>query len=172
VGLLLATPEYKAARSCALFAGLPDELPTHSLFEAARASGRQCALPRIRADEALEFAFVAQWEDLRAGRYGVAEPPPGAVSAPLRSLGLIVVPGLAFDSAGRRLGRGKGYYDRALSIAATASGSRPSVFGWAEDWRLVDEVPSGAGDEQVDAIVTELRVVRAAVAEDGAEAEP
>ncbi len=161
VARLLATAEYRASRSLVLYAALADELATLPLFEAAQRGDRRCALPRVDADNQLAFAFVARWEDLRVGRYGVLEPPADAALTTLAEVDLIVVPGVAFDAAGSRLGRGGGYYDRALVGARRPDGHRPPVFGWVQDWRLVDEVPVGRDDQPVDVVVTEMRLLRA-----------
>ena len=160
VARLLATAEYRAARSVALYAALPDELATRALFDAARRGDRRCALPRVNEDSELTFTFVADWDDLRIGRYGVLEPAANAATTALADVDLIVVPGVAFDATGSRLGRGCGYYDRALVGARRSDGHRPPVFGWAQDWRVVDEVHTGRDDQPVDAVVTDLRLLR------------
>jgi len=147
--------EVAATRSVALYAALPGEVSTRPFFEELRSRGRSCLLPRLTGGGELEFAPVGQWEDLRVGRYGVAEPVAGAVS--LSEAGIVVVPGQAFDATGRRLGRGGGHYDRAL---AKLDRARCLVVGVAWSRRLVAEVPAGEGDQRVDAVVTEEGVIR------------
>jgi 5-formyltetrahydrofolate cyclo-ligase len=146
-------PEFVSARSVAVYAALPDELPSRALFELARGSGKRTLLPRMRADQ-LEFAAVRSWEDLRPGRYGVLAPPP---EAPSGEPDLVLVPGVAFDRCGRRLGRGGGHYDRAL---AAGRGRAPVLIGVAYEMQLVDEVPHGVRDRAVDVLVTEQAVRR------------
>jgi 5-formyltetrahydrofolate cyclo-ligase len=158
--LLMNSPEFGAAASVAMYAALPDELATRPLFEAARDAGRECVFPRIGATDELEFAAIGAWEDLRCGRYGVPEPVEGSGIVPLPEVDLVLVPGLAFDRSGCRLGRGGGYYDRALCALREAGSTRASVFGLAYDWQLIDDVPRDEGDELVDAIATDRRIVR------------
>jgi 5-formyltetrahydrofolate cyclo-ligase len=151
---LAALPEWPRAARVALYAALPDELPTRALFDSLRGEGREALLPRI-AGERLEFVPVGRWEELHPGRYGVPQPPAGRAAVGLQAADLVVLPGVAFDARGNRLGRGGGHYDRTFAAAAV----RPVLCGVALELQLVDEVPHGAGDQPVDLVVTE-RVVR------------
>lgn len=150
-----ATPEFVAAACIALYAALPDELPTRPLFDLAVDSGKSVLFPRVVEDRRLEFAEVADWEKLRPGRYGVLEPAPDAPRVGLPAL--VCVPGLAFDREGNRLGRGGGYYDRTL---ADESRRRAAVFGLAFELQVLNAVPGGAADQRVDAVVTERAIYR------------
>jgi len=161
-------PEYASARTIGIYAATPEELPTRPLFRAAREAGRRCALPRIRAGRVLEFAIADRWENLRAGRYGLLEPGPECEALAVGALDLLFVPGLAFDARGGRLGRGGGYYDRALAAEDPASHGT-AVFGLAHDWQVVEHVPRDERDRLVDGVVTERRVLRAAPASADAE---
>jgi 5-formyltetrahydrofolate cyclo-ligase len=134
----------------ALYAALPDELPTRPLFEALRAEGRRCLFPRVRGRE-LEFVPVMRWEELVPARLGIPTPPPDRPAEPLRPEDAALVPGVAFDPTGRRLGRGAGFYDRAFADRDRS----PLLIGVAYALQLVDEVPAGSRDRSVDAIVTE-----------------
>jgi len=158
-GLIEATVEFANASRIALYAALSDELPTRALFDLASAAGKRCAFPASRKGGALEFRIVDRWEDLAPGRYGVLEP--ADPSGPIVALGrpdLVLVPGVAFDPAGNRLGRGRGYYDRAFPADA-ADG--PVLFGLAFELQIVDEVPHGPLDRRMDAVVSERGLRRA-----------
>ena len=141
---------FLAARRVALYAALPDELPTRSLFEGVVASGRPALLPRILPGRKLDFCPAARWGELRAGRYGVLTPPADAEPVALEAGDLVLVPGLAFDLAGGRLGQGGGYYDRAF-----ASDGGPLLCGVAYAFQLIDAVPCNSRDRRMDAIVTD-----------------
>lgn len=149
-GHLEGWQRFRAARRVALYAALPDELPTRSLFEGVVASGRPALLPRILPGRRLDFCPAASWEELRPGRYGVLTPPDDAEPMDLEAGDLVLVPGLAFDRAGGRLGQGGGYYDRAF---ARAGG--PLLCGVAYAFQLVDAVPCSSHDRRMDAIVTD-----------------
>jgi len=141
--------ELKQARRVVLYAALPGELPSRPLFDVACQTGLPVLFPRITGSD-LEFARIRRWEELVPGRYGVLEPPRAQAGGTLTPGDLVLVPGLAFDERGNRLGRGKGYYDRAL---AGASGL--DRVGAALAFQVLSELPSGPQDEAVEALLTE-----------------
>jgi 5-formyltetrahydrofolate cyclo-ligase len=149
---LLGDPRVAAARRIALYAAVSGEPPTRGIFDALAAAGRTLLLPRVVPGRRLEFGVVARWEDLRPGRYGVLEPDAGAVVAPPAQEDLVLVPGLAFDDAGHRLGRGAGHYDRAFPPGAAAA---PLLIGVAYALQIVASVPHGSGDRAMDALCSE-----------------
>ncbi len=148
---LLALPALRAAGRVALSAALEAELPRRPAFEALTALSCRRLLPRIAGD-ALEFAAVEAWSDLRPGRFGVLAPPAAAPAERIVAGDVMLIPGVAFGPAGERLGRGGGYYDRALSRLG------PLRVGLAFHVQLVDPLPHDSHDRPVDAIVTESAV--------------
>jgi 5-formyltetrahydrofolate cyclo-ligase len=148
---LLADPRVCAAPRVALYAALPDELPTRPLFEDLGALGKVRLLPRIRNEE-IEFVAVESWAELRPGFFGVFEPPDGHLLVEPDAGDVAVVPGVAFDERGQRLGRGRGYYDRAFS---GARGALPRLIGAGYEVQIVPAVPHDSRDRSMDAIVTE-----------------
>jgi len=150
--LLLAEPRVRSARRIALYAALEGEVPSRPLFDALLALGKPCLFPRALEPRALAFAVVADWSELRPGRYGVLEPPAQAAVIRPEEGDLVLVPGVAFDRAGNRLGRGQGCYDRAFPPAAPRP---PLLIGVAYQLQLVDAVPHGETDRRMDAVVTE-----------------
>ncbi len=148
---LMACPSVTRARRVALYAALPDELDTRALFEALADRGLPRLLPRI-SGRRLEFAPVESWDALQPGRYGVREPAPTQSAVALGPRDVVVVPGVAFDTSGNRLGRGQGYYDRAFPPEASHG---PLLIGAAYADQVVAEVPHDSRDRRVDAIVTE-----------------
>jgi 5-formyltetrahydrofolate cyclo-ligase len=155
---LATAPEIAEAGVIGLYAALPDELPTRVLFESLRRQRHECVFPRVQGRRSLVFHRVDAWEELRpAGRLGIAEP---SASAPAYLPGprdVVLVPGVAFDEQGNRLGRGAGYYDAAFPPGAA---SPPLLFGVAYEFQIVDSVPHGSRDRRVDAIVTERTIRR------------
>lgn len=144
----------RAAR-IALYAALPYELPTRILFDAVIAKTGAALLPRTADPIGLEFFAVERWEELRPGAFGVLEPRADGIRVRLRPDDLVVVPGVAFDPAGYRLGHGKGYYDRAF---AAELGDSPTLVGFGYEFQIVDAVPHDHRDRQMDAIVTDQKV--------------
>ncbi|UCE85559.1 MAG: 5-formyltetrahydrofolate cyclo-ligase [Deltaproteobacteria bacterium] len=152
---VVATPEFRTAPRVALYAACGGELDTRPIFDAA--AGKLRLFPRARSGSALCFVPVETWTELVPGELGVLEPPPGSTAVALDPRDLVLVPGVAFDRAGHRLGRGGGYYDRTF---VPAGAGQPALFGLAFDFQLVDALPSGPHDRGVDAVVTEAALVR------------
>ena len=102
---------FLAADTVLLYWSLPDEVYTHD-FVRRWAQRKHMLLPRVSGSE-LELATYRGDEDLRAGSFGIMEPA-GATFTDYGQIAFALVPGMAFDASGHRLGRGKGYYDKLL----------------------------------------------------------
>lgn len=150
-GALVVRREWRAARTVALFLARPDELSTLPLLHAARAAGKRVAAPVVAPDGSMEFH---QWDGgpVRAGPFGLLEPDPAHCPrvAPT-DLDLVVVPGLAFDRCGRRLGRGGGYYDRYLARLTPAAVRA----GWTLARFVLERLPEAPHDQRVHIIACE-----------------
>lgn len=151
---LLETTEFQGAAVVALYSPILNEVFTEELFRAARQAGKVVAYPRVRG-EGLEFIATAEADDLRHGAFNVLEPI-GERTIPLDALDLVVVPGVAFDRGGHRLGYGKGYYDRVLH----PKGGGRLLIGLCFELQLVDALPAEAHDVAMDLLITEERVLR------------
>lgn len=153
---LMTLPRIRAARRVGLYAAIPGELDTAPLMELLRHARRELLLPRVDAvRKRLSFHEVGGAGRLIRGALGIEEPRADAPEVGLTADDVVVVPGLAFDSAGRRLGRGAGYYDRTFAMA---QGMRPLLVGYAYEFQVVPSVPIAGHDQFVDAIVTEKGV--------------
>jgi 5-formyltetrahydrofolate cyclo-ligase len=150
-------PEFRECARLVLYASLPDELPTWPLYEIARASAKTLLWPRTAERGRLEFAPCSLWEDLMPERYGVRVPPPQQEAVALAPDDLLLVPGVAFDLRGGRLGRGEGYFDRALGAFGSDG---PLSWGVGFEFQLVEEVPREPHDRAVGVVVTERRLQR------------
>lgn len=145
----MASSEFGRADRVALYAALPDEVPTERLQRAALESGRSVLLPRATTFGRLEFASIGEPAALIEGSLGALEPSPSRPAVTLRRDDLVLVPGVAFDRVGRRLGRGGGWYDRSLPAEL------PNVFGIGFAFQLVEAVPATARDRRVAGVYTE-----------------
>ena len=154
---ICATPEFRNAGKLGLYAALPDEVCTRMLFQAALESGKRVCAPRLGANGALDFAAFDAWEDLRPGSFRALEPAPEAPVCTLHARDLVIVPGVAFDDCGRRLGRGVACYDRTFPPELSDC---PVLFGLAFWVQVVARVPAGCHDRQMDAVCTERGVLR------------
>jgi 5-formyltetrahydrofolate cyclo-ligase len=154
-GALMDLELVARAERIALYAALPYEIPTRPLFEAFVEKRGAVLLPRTTEPLGLEFFAVECWDALRPGAFGVLEPETDGAPVRLMPGDLVVVPGVAFDDDGYRLGHGKGYYDRAF---ATELGDAPTLVGFGYEFQVVDAVPHDHRDRQVDIIVTDRKV--------------
>ncbi len=147
IARLEARTDFQAARTVLLYHALPDEVDTHELLSRWLCRKR-LLLPVVDGDD-LRLVQYTGPDCLVAGAYGIAEPRGKSFEA-YDSIDLAVVPGLAFDAGGNRLGRGRGYYDRLLP-RLRQSGCR--LLGLCFDFQRVEHVPVEAHDVPVDDIV-------------------
>ena len=137
------------AQTIMAYYSLPDEVNTHALIDELVAEGKTVLLPKVTGADTMELHRYTGRADLQEGAYHILEPV-GEPFTDLSAIDLILVPGLAFDAAGHRLGRGRGYYDRFLH-----SKNRPYCvkIGVCFDFQKVDEVPVDAHDIAMDKVV-------------------
>ena len=153
---LLAMPQIATARVVAAYFGVRREPPTTEFLDAVITADRRVLLPILRDDGDLDWADFTRQGKLTEGPLGLHEPtgPPLGVDA-IASADVVIVPALAVDRAGRRLGQGGGGYDRALRRVPAGVHIIAVVF----DDELVDEVPVEGHDVVVTMAVTPSRVV-------------
>ncbi len=106
-------------------------------------------------------ALISTWgEDLVESKHGIFEPSPNAKAVDLAHLTMVVVPGLAFDARGGRLGKGGGFYDRSLGQPGVGSGvGGVARIGVGLDEQMVEDVPQDSWDIALDALVTPSRTM-------------
>jgi 5-formyltetrahydrofolate cyclo-ligase len=150
---LRAQPLWVEAKSVLFYAPLLLEPDLSPLMTDALAGGKTIALPRFVRETGCYAAFQVTnpAEDLTRGNFGILEPLSTAPSVPLNQLDLALVPGIAFDLDGRRLGRGKGFYDRLLAAVPGAK------CGVAFDQQVVREVPVESHDILMNFLLTPTR---------------
>jgi len=141
-----------------VFASRSDEVDTSLLIERILCAGKQLLLPRTTDSDGLEFVAVADVSQLRAGRFGIREPSPESPVVRPDQTTLLLVPGLAFDRDGGRLGRGGGYYDRTLTRLLGRE-LRPILIGAGFSFQLVERVPMTTLDVRLDGVVSDEELV-------------
>lgn len=147
---------WRRAESVQLFIGaLPGEVETWGLAAACLAAGKALICPRV-AGERLELRRVEDLNALARSDWGLWEPSPDCALVEPRAIDLALLPGLAFDLQGGRLGLGRGFYDRLLRETAAER------VGLCFELQIVPSTPMARGDERVSRVVTELRVIDAA----------
>jgi 5-formyltetrahydrofolate cyclo-ligase len=146
---------FESARTLASYVGVGDEVATAGLLEAALARGVTVAVP-WRDGNDLHLARIHSLSELVPVSFGLLEPPSGLAGSRARALAprdadLLLIPGVAFDRRGGRLGHGKGFYDRLLERA----GPGPLRVALGFECQVVDRVPMVTGDQPMDLLVTE-----------------
>ena len=146
---LLAWEPVRRAATVAAYVSVGSEPPTGLLLDRLVAAGKRVVLPVLLPDNALDWA--AYDGDLAPARRGLLEPPgPRLGPTSLATADVVLVPGVAFDRVGHRLGRGGGSYDRALARVPVGT----PVVALLHDDELVEEVPVAPHDRRVTAVVT------------------
>ncbi len=150
---LRALPIWTSAKSVLLFAPHGSEPDIWPLLADALQSGKVVALPAFHpgTNNYVARRIVQPERDVVSGKFGIREGAEFCEEISLNQLDLVLVPGVAFDSLGRRLGRGKGFYDRMLASV------RGSKCGVAFDVQIVEVVPVGPLDIPLNCIVTPTR---------------
>lgn len=153
-----ALPEYQAARMVMCFVDVRTEVRTRQFLPEALTHGKRIVVPYC-VDGELELFLLESMDELAVGMYKILEPKAELRGLPAKQvdvaeLDLIMVPGVAFDRRGGRMGHGKGYYDKLLEHA------RPDtpLVAMAFECQLFDEIPTAPHDVFMDKIITERAV--------------
>ena len=165
---VLARPEFIAASGVHCFISLPAEVDTRAIFEACWDMGKIAYVPYLVKEEGrLGWASRSRGETLVSGEMNVMEPTPeNRVPVPLEDIDLLLVPGVAFDRMGNRLGYGKGYYDNFIgrfslnNVVKTTqkkipAGNVPPTIALAFSVQIVNAVPQDPWDRKMDVVLTE-----------------
>jgi 5-formyltetrahydrofolate cyclo-ligase len=145
-----------SAATILFFAPLPDELDIWPVLELSMALGVTCALPFFDAVKKTYGARILNHlaTEIITGKFGVREPAATCAETSLEKFDLVLVPGMAFDLAGNRLGRGRGFYDRLL---VETSGIKCGV---GYDFQLLEKIPAEPHDAKVNFILTPSRCLK------------
>jgi 5-formyltetrahydrofolate cyclo-ligase len=149
---LCAWPVYQSAKNIMLYLAMPDEPHMDKVISHALAAGKTLCVPHMRETRGLmDAAIITNLDDLVVGQFNLLTPNPATLKLLDPSeLDLIIVPGVAFDREGRRLGMGAGYYDRFLLKA-----TKTELIGAAWAAQILDKVPTDDHDRPVNYLVTE-----------------
>ena len=148
---------FDTATTLVLYAADDNEVQTEALWSRAAAQHKAVYYPRISPDRT-RLEFVRRYPNDRPieGLFGIRIPPGDERLAPEPgSHTVVLTPGLGFDVHGRRLGRGKGYYDRSFGYVLAGAVRVAAAY----DFQVLARIPSGPHDERVDWIITESRLI-------------
>lgn len=139
-------PLFLQVHTLLLYYSLPDEVQTHEFIKRWYPYKR-IVLPLVKGEE-LEFRYYEGENSLQAGAFDIKEPT-GKLVKNLQEIELSIIPGVAFDNSGNRLGRGKGYYDRALTKMQSYR------IGVCFQFQLLPQIPIESTDLPMDEVWTE-----------------
>jgi 5-formyltetrahydrofolate cyclo-ligase len=147
--------DFASARAILVTLPFRNEWDTRLLVRAALAAGKRVAAPRVdNATRMLELYTIADPDrDVVLSAQGIPEPAAHCPSISRSAIDFVVVPGLAFDRDGHRLGYGGGFYDRLLPLLSPRAARVAGAF----DLQVVPQVPVGPNDIGIDAVITEIR---------------
>lgn len=148
--------EFKDAKTILFYISYDNEVYTHEMIKESLKIKKQVVVPKIDMDNHMILcSSLTQWDDLLIGAYNILEPRQECLNeVPPETIDLIVIPGIAFDEHGNRIGHGTGYYDRLLKKKNNAH-----RLGLAFEVQIVENIPTESHDVKVEKIVTEERII-------------
>ncbi|WP_456402214.1 5-formyltetrahydrofolate cyclo-ligase [Persephonella sp.] len=142
--------EIQRANSILLYYPHKNEVNTLSIIKKLIKSGKKVLLPKVKGEDILPIQ-IRSLDSLKKGYAGIMEPEGEAF--PVEKIDVVVVPAVAFDTSGHRIGYGKGYYDRLLKNV------KGLKVGLAYDFQVIEKIPSQSHDIPVDLIITPTRII-------------
>jgi 5-formyltetrahydrofolate cyclo-ligase len=154
---VISTKEYQSSRSLGIYYSIGSEVKTFAIIRHSLENKKEIALPRIIDSTKIQFFKVMEdrFEKIKftKGKNGIFE---NSMSTTIiDKIDLLIIPGIAFDLKGNRIGYGKGYYDRFLSLYKAKC-----KMGLSYDCQIINEIPNNEHDIPVDIIITEKRTIR------------
>ncbi len=149
---LQALPKWREAGKILLYVSSPEEVDTHALIQDALEKSRKVFVPKANG-KTLAICPLYDWENLKPGSYGILEPCEILEEAHPESMDLIIVPGIAFDPRGNRIGYGGGFYDKLLKL------TQGYKVGLAFSEQMLDELPTEVHDVPLDLIITDESLI-------------
>ncbi len=153
-GKLFGSGIFKKARGLCIYVSLPAEVDTWPIIAKCLRSGKKVLAPLAdpRTKQLKFYEIRNPKADLKKGAYGILEPKPAMTRlASFREADLVIVPGVAFDKRGHRLGRGAGYYDRFLEKID----KKVHTVGLAFSFQIVAKLPAEKHDQKLDRVITD-----------------
>jgi len=152
---LFGLKKYKDARTVLFYVSYNGEVFTHDMIKEALKDKKVVVPISNKEDYSLSLSELKNWDDLEISSYGILEPEKDCIKeVSIDEIDLIIVPGVAFDCKGNRMGHGKGYYDRLLE------NTKVKTVGLAFELQIVKNIPTDEHDKPVDLIITEERIIK------------
>jgi len=152
--LLMKLPEINNSKIIGFYSSIQGEVDTTIMIDELIKMGKTICLPKINtSNKTINFFQIQEIENLVKGHYGILEPNTNIEISP-RNLQCVIVPGIAFDDFGNRLGYGYGYYDKFFT-----NNNQIIKIGIGFDFQILSEIKSKSLDVKIDVLVTESRII-------------
>ena len=156
VDKLCTLASYQSANVVLIYMTFGSEIDTKPFFERIVTDGKVVVLPRVdKTSQALLLHSVESVTELQSNGWGIFEPATAAPMVALKEVGFALLPGVAFDRTGNRLGYGRGYYDKLLSRADPKLARVAAAYAC----QIVEKVPAGPCDQIIDTLITENEII-------------
>jgi 5-formyltetrahydrofolate cyclo-ligase len=148
--------EFREAKTILFYVSYDNEVDTHEMIKESLGMKKQVVVPKTDMNNrTIICSSLTRWDDLLSGAYNILEPRRECVNeVSPESIDLMIIPGVAFDCQGNRIGHGMGYYDRLLQKKIITH-----CVGLAFELQIVESIPSEKHDVKVEKIVTEERII-------------
>jgi len=149
-------PEYQVAKTIHCYVAWRNEVNTHQLIKDTLGTGRRIIVPVTDlSSHTLLHSEIKSFDELKKGTFGILEPPKDRfLKVKISEFDLVIVPGVAFDLSGHRIGFGGGFYDGFMSTINVTK------IALAYEFQIVDKIPTRTEDERVNILVSEKSVYR------------
>lgn len=147
---------FQKSQNIASYIAINGEIDSSALLQFAQQQKKACFLPVIQTDQTLKFVRYENGDALQPNQFKIPEPQisPEKIIAP-QTLDLVLMPLLAFDMTGNRLGMGAGYYDRTFAFKKSQTATQPFLLGLAYEFQKGENLLQEAWDVPLDAVITE-----------------
>ncbi len=152
---LFSLKEFKKAHTILFYYSKGSEVGTREMMEEALWEGKRVLLPKVRRREIYLGEIKDLERDVEKGSFGILEPKKTSKKTTTKEINLVILPGIAFNLKGKRIGYGKGYYDRFLKRLS----KKVSLVALAYDFQIVNSLPVKRHDRSVGKIITETRII-------------
>ena len=148
--------EFREAKTILFYVSYDNEVDTHEMIKESLGMKKHVVVPKTDMNNrTIICSSLTKWNDLLSGAYNILEPRRECVNeVSPESIDLMIIPGVAFDCQGNRIGHGMGYYDRLLQKKIITH-----CVGLAFELQIVESIPSEKHDVKVEKIVTEERII-------------
>jgi len=150
---IIDLPIFQKSTTIGVYVSIPEEVDTHGLLIYGFNTDKTIAVPKILPRPIMTFFKIGSFDDLKTHPFGILEPNEGLAEVPINQIELVVVPGIAFDRKGYRLGYGGGYTDWLFSQSSAYK------IGIAYSFQVVEKLPRKTYDRPVDLVITEKELI-------------